>query len=298
MFGRCEGRSRSSALACLLQVVVDGDDAEVFDRLDDARSEVRLPETIDGDARDERVPAGRAEASLLGILGATGYTGRLTARELAAAGARPVLAGRDPRRLEALAGELGGLEAAVAATSPDGETSQHEARVIWPDGAVHWYDSRWRLVVDEDGRGTIVGIARLVDAEHTALQQTRLLADISAALDASLRARFEAARKRLRPNWACRSSGVCHCRKRSVRRRMRAIRPPRATGLRRTTVRDAVARLAERGHGEVALPSGPGTTPGPAGVAQPRPIGQHHRGGAQRPPPAHWAARAPAPAPH
>jgi PAS domain S-box-containing protein len=78
------------------------------------------------------------------------------------------------------------LEAAVAATSPDGETSQHEARVIWPDGAVHWYDSRWRLVVDEDGRGTIVGIARLVDAEHTALQQTRLLADISAALDASL----------------------------------------------------------------------------------------------------------------
>jgi PAS domain S-box-containing protein len=79
-----------------------------------------------------------------------------------------------------------GLEAAVEATSPDGETSQHEARVIWPNGAVHWYDSRWRLVVDEDGRGTIVGIARLVDAEHTALQQTRLLADISAALDASL----------------------------------------------------------------------------------------------------------------
>jgi PAS domain S-box-containing protein len=78
------------------------------------------------------------------------------------------------------------LEAAVAATSPDGETSQHEARVIWPDGAVHWYDSRWRLVVDEDGRGTIVGIARIVDAEHTALQQTCLLADISAALDVSL----------------------------------------------------------------------------------------------------------------
>jgi hypothetical protein len=78
------------------------------------------------------------------------------------------------------------LQDAVAATAPDGETSQHEVRVIWPDGAVHWYDSRWRLVVDEDGRGTIVGIARLVDAEHTALQQSRLLADISAALDASL----------------------------------------------------------------------------------------------------------------
>jgi PAS domain S-box-containing protein len=79
-----------------------------------------------------------------------------------------------------------GLEAAVAATSPDGQTTQHEVRVTWPDGAVHWYDSRWRLVFDEDGRGTIVGIARLVDAEHTALQQSRLLADISAALDASL----------------------------------------------------------------------------------------------------------------
>jgi short subunit dehydrogenase-like uncharacterized protein len=48
------------------------------------------------------------------LFGATGYTGRLTARELAAAGARPVLAGRDRRRLEALAGELGGLEVAVA----------------------------------------------------------------------------------------------------------------------------------------------------------------------------------------
>jgi len=79
-----------------------------------------------------------------------------------------------------------GLTAAVAATSPDGETSQHDVRVIWPGGAVHWYDSRWRLVADEDGRETIVGIARLVDAEHAALQQSRLLADISAALDASL----------------------------------------------------------------------------------------------------------------
>ncbi|MEN3283258.1 MAG: hypothetical protein V7607_4398, partial [Solirubrobacteraceae bacterium] len=79
-----------------------------------------------------------------------------------------------------------GLEAAVAETSPDGETSQHEVRVIWPDGGLHWYDSRWRLVADEEGRATIVGISRLVDAEHTALQQSRLLADISAALDASL----------------------------------------------------------------------------------------------------------------
>lgn len=49
------------------------------------------------------------------LFGATGYTGRLTARELAAAGAHAVLAGRDRRRLDALAGELGGrFEVAVA----------------------------------------------------------------------------------------------------------------------------------------------------------------------------------------
>jgi PAS domain S-box-containing protein len=78
------------------------------------------------------------------------------------------------------------LREAVAATSPDGQPSQHEMRVGWPDGAVHWYDSRWRQVHDEEGRATIVGIVRLVDAEQAALQQSRLLADISVALDASL----------------------------------------------------------------------------------------------------------------
>jgi PAS domain S-box-containing protein len=78
------------------------------------------------------------------------------------------------------------LHAAVAATAPDGATSHHELRVLWPDGAVHWYDSRWRLVHDGDGDGTIVGIARLIDAERAAMDQMRLLADVSAALDASL----------------------------------------------------------------------------------------------------------------
>jgi short subunit dehydrogenase-like uncharacterized protein len=48
------------------------------------------------------------------LFGATGYTGRLTAGELAAAAARPVLAGRDRGRLDALADELGGLDVAVA----------------------------------------------------------------------------------------------------------------------------------------------------------------------------------------
>jgi short subunit dehydrogenase-like uncharacterized protein len=54
------------------------------------------------------------------LFGATGYTGRLAAETLAAAGARPLLAGRDRARLEALAERLGGLEVAEADTArPD-----------------------------------------------------------------------------------------------------------------------------------------------------------------------------------
>ncbi|MFP5441904.1 MAG: saccharopine dehydrogenase family protein [Gammaproteobacteria bacterium] len=48
------------------------------------------------------------------LFGATGYTGRLTARAMVARGLRPVLAGRNRDALEALAGELGGLEVRVA----------------------------------------------------------------------------------------------------------------------------------------------------------------------------------------
>jgi len=48
------------------------------------------------------------------LFGATGYTGQLTARALVARGAAPLLAARSRERVEALAGELGGLESAVA----------------------------------------------------------------------------------------------------------------------------------------------------------------------------------------
>jgi short subunit dehydrogenase-like uncharacterized protein len=48
------------------------------------------------------------------VFGATGYTGELIATRLAAAGARPVLAGRSETRLSALAERLGGLEWARA----------------------------------------------------------------------------------------------------------------------------------------------------------------------------------------
>ena len=48
------------------------------------------------------------------LFGATGYTGAPTAEALVARGARPVLAGRDPARLAALADRLGGVETARA----------------------------------------------------------------------------------------------------------------------------------------------------------------------------------------
>ena len=72
------------------------------------------------------------------------------------------------------------VRAAVTATAPD--SAQRDVRVLWPDGSVHSYDARWRRVAD----GAIVGIARLVDAERATLERMRFLADVSAALDASL----------------------------------------------------------------------------------------------------------------
>src|ERR1700710_254656 len=48
------------------------------------------------------------------VFGATGYTGRLGSEQLVARGERPLLVARDRSRVEALAGELGGLDSAVA----------------------------------------------------------------------------------------------------------------------------------------------------------------------------------------
>jgi short subunit dehydrogenase-like uncharacterized protein len=48
------------------------------------------------------------------LFGATGYTGARTAEALVGRGARPVLAGRDPARLDELAARLGDLETARA----------------------------------------------------------------------------------------------------------------------------------------------------------------------------------------
>ena len=63
-------------------------------------------------------------AARIVLLGATGHTGGRTAHALTARGARPVLAGRDPGRLEPLAARLGGdggpLETAVADVTDTG----------------------------------------------------------------------------------------------------------------------------------------------------------------------------------
>ena len=53
-------------------------------------------------------------SSRIVIFGATGYTGRLVAERLVARGERPVLAGRDERRLAELSERLGGLETVKA----------------------------------------------------------------------------------------------------------------------------------------------------------------------------------------
>ena len=54
------------------------------------------------------------------VFGATGYTGRLAVAALAGRGARPLLAGRDPERLERLAAAHGGLDTAVASATEPG----------------------------------------------------------------------------------------------------------------------------------------------------------------------------------
>ncbi len=53
------------------------------------------------------------------LFGATGFTGELTARALAARGATPLLVGRSAGRVEALASELGFESATADATAPD-----------------------------------------------------------------------------------------------------------------------------------------------------------------------------------
>jgi len=65
------------------------------------------------------------------LFGATGYTGARTAQALVSRGARPVLAGRDPARLAALAERLGAVETARADV-----TDPASVRALLGDGDV------------------------------------------------------------------------------------------------------------------------------------------------------------------
>lgn len=120
------------------------------------------------------------------VLGATGYTGDLTARSLVRQGARPVLVGRNPARLAALAADLGGLDTAtvdiekpttlravlhegdilISAVGPFlkyGRTAVEAAAEI----GVHYFDSagegpfirevfeRWGPVAERNGAGLV-----------------------------------------------------------------------------------------------------------------------------------------------
>jgi short subunit dehydrogenase-like uncharacterized protein len=59
-------------------------------------------------------PGAAAQSGPIAVYGATGYTGKLTSRELARRGADFVLAGRNREKLMALSGELGGVPIAAA----------------------------------------------------------------------------------------------------------------------------------------------------------------------------------------
>src|SRR6478752_5672483 len=77
---------------------------------------------------------------------------------------------------------LHALAQALRTGAPGGE----ELRVVWADGSEHHHAVRWRVTTDEAGRRTLVGIVRDVGHEHHALEQTRFLAEVSAAVDRSL----------------------------------------------------------------------------------------------------------------
>jgi short subunit dehydrogenase-like uncharacterized protein len=122
------------------------------------------------------------------LFGATGYTGARTAEALVARGARPVLAGRDPDRLRALAERLGGLAtaradvtepASVRALLGDGDvlvtTVGPFQRLGWPaveaavDAGAVYLDSTGeppfvRRVFDEAGPRAAISGAALVPA--------------------------------------------------------------------------------------------------------------------------------------
>jgi PAS domain S-box-containing protein len=78
------------------------------------------------------------------------------------------------------------VQDAIAQALRTGAPGGEELRVVWADGSEHHHAVRWRVTTDEAGRRTLVGIVRDAEHEHHALEQTRFLAEVSAAVDRSL----------------------------------------------------------------------------------------------------------------
>ncbi len=106
-------------------------------------------------------------ASKIVLFGATGYTGELTARAMVARGLEPVLAARSRARVEALAKELGGLEAHVAdvAAPASLDTLLHEGDVLvttvgpfmrWGSAALDAAIRRRAHYLDSTGEGPFI----------------------------------------------------------------------------------------------------------------------------------------------
>jgi short-subunit dehydrogenase len=123
------------------------------------------------------------------VTGGSSGIGAATARALAAAGVRPLVAGRDPRRLRAVAAQIGGIDLACDLAAPDGPASlaaaAQRAAAAWPtapgaDGVTAGID----VLVNNAGLGwagpigdiTAEKVAELVAVNLTApMQLTRLL---------------------------------------------------------------------------------------------------------------------------
>jgi short-subunit dehydrogenase len=102
------------------------------------------------------------------ITGGSSGIGAAAARTLAAAGARPLIAGRDPRRLAAVAAETGGTALAADLAEPAGVAELAEAAaaaaptgidVLVNNAGIGWQGTFWDMPAQEQQRLIAVNLA-------------------------------------------------------------------------------------------------------------------------------------------